>query len=391
MGSDGITTLRLLANIINEGIDTIEGVYAQAKMPFPSLDAPFNPTDPAESLTQNTAAEGAVMNIVAAASQLFAAFHVSSCLRVASELNVVELLRDTGPAGLHAEKIAAPSKADPALLARILRLATHNIFREVTPNVFANNRISSALDKGKPSSVLFERRDERLVGTSGLAAFVEYLAEDMFKFSAALGDTILDPKEGVLQFNRALGTDQPFYYWLQRPENRLRMQRFGIGMQGTAATEPPDLIFTGALLVQLGESCSHKIQGFNWSSLTARSSLVDVGGGLGHTSMLIAQKNPSLRVFVQDLKHQVDEAKVASGQYVPDLPFTMVEFQAHDFFNPQPVQNAAVFMLRHIVFNWPDVRAVEILQHLRDAAQPTTKLVVIKKILSVAASAPSSP
>jgi hypothetical protein len=42
--------------------------------------------------------------------------------------------------------------------ARILRLlATHNIFREVTPNVFANNRISSALDKGKPSSVLFEK------------------------------------------------------------------------------------------------------------------------------------------------------------------------------------------------------------------------------------------
>jgi hypothetical protein len=42
--------------------------------------------------------------------------------------------------------------------ARILRLlATHNIFREVTPNVFANNRISSALDKDKPSSVLFEK------------------------------------------------------------------------------------------------------------------------------------------------------------------------------------------------------------------------------------------
>ena len=36
-------------------------------------------------------------------------------------------------------------------------LATHHIFSEVAPNVFANNRISSALDKGKPSSVLFEK------------------------------------------------------------------------------------------------------------------------------------------------------------------------------------------------------------------------------------------
>jgi hypothetical protein len=35
-------------------------------------------------------------------------------------------------------------------LGRILRfLATHHIFREVSPDVFANNRISSILDTGK--------------------------------------------------------------------------------------------------------------------------------------------------------------------------------------------------------------------------------------------------
>jgi hypothetical protein len=37
------------------------------------------------------------------------------------------------------------------LPARILRLlATNYIFTEVTPDVFANNRLSSALDTGKP-------------------------------------------------------------------------------------------------------------------------------------------------------------------------------------------------------------------------------------------------
>jgi hypothetical protein len=84
------------------------------------------------------------------------------------------------PQGLHAKDIAAASKTDSVLLgesrldstfncdwishrldrrlARILRLlATHNIFREVKPNVFANNRISSALDKGKSPSVLFAK------------------------------------------------------------------------------------------------------------------------------------------------------------------------------------------------------------------------------------------
>jgi hypothetical protein len=53
------------------------------------------------------------------------------------------------------------------------------------------------------------------------------------------------------------------------------------------------------------------------------------------------------------------------------------------------VKNAAVFLLRYIMHNWPDARAAELLQNLRAAALPTTQLVIIEKILSVAA-APSA-
>lgn len=43
--------------------------------------------------------------------------------------------------------------------ARILRLlATHNIFRETSPNVFANNRPSSILATSQPTSKLFNDR-----------------------------------------------------------------------------------------------------------------------------------------------------------------------------------------------------------------------------------------
>ncbi|KAJ7327940.1 S-adenosyl-L-methionine-dependent methyltransferase, partial [Mycena albidolilacea] len=347
-------------------------------------------TDPGEAILQDPIMAAAALNIMAAASQLSAivcssvvsvlnasqAFYISSCLRVASELNVVELLREAGPAGLYAKDIAAPSKTDQCYwVTRILRLlATHNIFREVKPNVFANNRISSALDKGKSPSVLFAKREERLAGTSGVTALVEFLSEDIFKSSAVLGDTILDPKEGELPYNRAFGTDQPLYYWMQRPENALRLQRFGLGMQGTAATEAPDAIFTG----------------FDWSALPADSILIDIGGGLGHTSMTIAQKNPTLRIIKQDLDHQVEDAKLHWKKHFPSyVESQMVEFQAHDFFNPQPVKNAAVFLLRYIMHNWPDARVAALFQNLRATAQPTTQLVIIEKILSVAA-APSA-
>ncbi|KAF7349733.1 hypothetical protein MSAN_01700100 [Mycena sanguinolenta] len=388
MRSVGISTLRRLANIINEAIDEIEGVYAAADIPLPSLDAPFNPSDPAEALLHNPTVEGATLNIMAAAAQLSAmlaspavsalnashAFHISACLRAASEVNVVEVLREAGPAGLHANEIAAPSKTDPFVPARILRLlATHNIFREVTPNVFANNRISSVLDKGKPSKVLFEIRDERLLGTSGFAALLECSADHNMKGVAMLADTMLDPKEGELPFNRAYGTTESFWDWVHRPENVYQMQRFDIGMRGS--TESTDAIH----------------RGFNWSGLPTGGVLVDVGGGTGHISLAIAQKNPGLRVVVQDLEDTVKDSKIYWKANLPShVDNQTVNFQVHDFHTPQPVHNAAVFMLRHVMHDWSDECMVKILRHLRDAAQPTTKLVVIDRILMSAARAPAS-
>ncbi|KAF7345187.1 hypothetical protein MSAN_01895200 [Mycena sanguinolenta] len=390
MRSINISTLRRLANIINEAIDEIEGVYAKGNIPLPSLDTPFHPADPAEALLQNPTVEGATMNIMAAAAQLSAtvaspmvsalnasqAFHISACLRVASEVNVVEVLRDAGPAGLHAKEIAAPSKTDPLLLARILRLlAIHNIFREVTPNVFANNRISSVLDKGKPWKVLFDNRDERFTGTSGFAALLECITDFNMKSVAMLADTILDPKEGELAFDRAYGTTGSFFDWTHRPENVYQMRRFDIAMRGAAALESTDAI--------------HK--GFKWSGLSTGSVLVDVGGGTGHISLAIAQKNPGLRVVVQDLEDTIKDSKIYWKENFPShVESRMVDFQVHNFHTPQPILNAAVFMLRYIVHDWSDERAVNILRHLRDAAQPTTKLVVIDTILVSAARVPDS-
>ena len=56
----------------------------------------------------------------------------------------------------------------------------------------------------------------------------------------------------------------------------------------------------------------------------------------------------------------------------------------HDFFTPQPVQNAAVFLLRMITHDWPDESVTRILLQLRHAATPQTKLVVLDYILPLA-------
>ena len=56
----------------------------------------------------------------------------------------------------------------------------------------------------------------------------------------------------------------------------------------------------------------------------------------------------------------------------------------HDFFQPQPIKNADVFFLRAVAHNWSDGHLITILTHLRDAATPETKLVIVDWILPYA-------
>jgi hypothetical protein len=56
----------------------------------------------------------------------------------------------------------------------------------------------------------------------------------------------------------------------------------------------------------------------------------------------------------------------------------------HDFTTPQPIKDASVFLLCKILHDWSDRFAVPILRHLRNAATPATKLVVVDHLLPYA-------
>ena len=90
------------------------------------------------------------------------------------------------------------------LPARVLRLlATNYIFTEVSPEVFANNRLSSALDTGKsveelltklvPSLSIFSRElrfvspESKHLGTIGLTSILEHEYELLIGLSYSIG------------------------------------------------------------------------------------------------------------------------------------------------------------------------------------------------------------
>lgn len=61
---------------------------------------------------------------------------------------------------------------------------------------------------------------------------------------------------------------------------------------------------------------------------------------------------------------------------------------AHDFFTPNPIKNPSVFLLKHITHDWSDPYVKKILKQLRDAAGPSTKLVVMDRIIPFACPIP---
>nr|GAT60399.1 S-adenosyl-L-methionine-dependent methyltransferase [Mycena chlorophos] len=383
--------LRALLNIISTSVDAIDAAYTSTNLPHPSLDAPYDPHAPGEALRSVPRVAAAAKNIIGAAAQMIAelehpfqgvtstayAFHQAAAISIASQLDLSEILHDAGPSGVALDEIASKSGASEVLLAKVLRLlATQHIFREVKPGLFTNNRLSSTLSKGKPHYVLARSPEERLVGTSGRAALIEFTGDECFKASAALVDAALDPKGEQIALKRAfgIGPSESLFQWHARPENKARKERFACAMQGTTESDNSEGLF----------------QGFEWGSLPHGASLVDVGSGTGGTLMRVVKRYPEhkFRIVNQDLDGVIETAK---RYWKTNLPtYDRVSFQTHDFLTPQPQTCAAtnydkprVFVLRHIMHNWPSAQARAILRHLRAAAGSETQLVVLESALPV--------
>ncbi|KAF7353515.1 S-adenosyl-L-methionine-dependent methyltransferase [Mycena sanguinolenta] len=401
-----LSTLTQLSNLISQSVATLERISTETGIALPDLDYPTIAVE-SELLRTNTAAIEAARAIAAAGRQLAAltmppkdyvfevvfGAHLAASLRVCMEANATEILREAGPHGLHADKIAGKSHIDGGKLgaymncgpqstirqskARIMRhLASHHIYREVAPDTFANNRLSATLDTKKPVAELFSDPDNKHTGTSdAFPAAAAWTLDLWAKAACNLWETLKDPEAGFSNetidstWHRTLGIDVPFHRWFEQPSQRKLRTLFGIAIKGYAEMNPPSTV----------------LDAFPWASLPEGAVIVDVGGGIGSAALLLGQKYPHLRVIVQDLPEVAANAQKNWQIQFPEVHQSgQVTFEGHDFFTPQPVRNASVFFLRYIVHNWSDPYARKILTHLRDAANPDTTLVVVDHILPYA-------
>ncbi|KLO09938.1 S-adenosyl-L-methionine-dependent methyltransferase [Schizopora paradoxa] len=352
-----------------------------------------------------TSAAAQLMTLVRSPEQVVfdmaMSFHLPSALRLVIESHVPEILRAKNDgAGAHVDDISKINGVNAQKLGHVLRLlATHYVFDEAEPNVFANNRLSESIDTGVSLEGVLSRPLEKYDSKNGgFAALVAVTTHESMRNGLFMTDALTDPT----LTDSFMPEDSPFslamwpgstcfgvadqvvkrldmFEWMNTAlENRWRLTRFGNAMEGVSRLTPPDAI----------------LKGFRWSDLSSDSVVVDVGGGIGSASLPIVVHTP-VKLIIQDRGIVLEDATKYWQEHCPNaLESGRVTFVDHDFFEPQPSTacdgHPTVFLLRMIMHNWADEHAKIILKHIRDAAKDTTKLVIVDGLLESACRTPAA-
>jgi hypothetical protein len=106
--------------------------------------------------------------------------------------------------------------------------------------------------------------------------------------------------------------------------------------------------------------------------------VVDVGGGAGHLLLPLLARHPKLEGIVFDLPHARELAQL---MFRESGLASRCRFVAGSFFDGISA-GGDVYLLKSVLHNWPDDRALDILRHCRQAMRDGTRLLVVERILA---------
>ncbi|KAF7373911.1 hypothetical protein MSAN_00603500 [Mycena sanguinolenta] len=192
------------------------------------------------------------------------------------------------------------------------------------------------------------------------------------------GEMLSDPTTGHSNrgvdspWNRWLGVDLPLMTWFEQSAQKQVRELFAHAVKGYAAIQPANLT----------------LDAFPWHNLPKDSVVVDVAGGVGWASLILARAHPHLRFVIEDQAQVVSHGNEIWERESPEaITSGRVHFEVHDLFAPQPVRDASIFLMRLVLHDWHFNDARKILRHLRAAATPDTVLVILDHILPYACAA----
>jgi hypothetical protein len=263
-------------------------------------------------------------------------YMISSALQVATRLGIADRLAD-GPEPV--DQLAGATATNEDALYRLLRaLASVGVFEEVSPRRFGLTPMASCLRRDVPGS-----SHDMVLWITDALHFTTY-AELMHSV-----------KTGVPAVDKVVG--MPVFEYLAR--NR----------------EVSD-VFNNAMTLFSAMVIPAVLEAYDFGGI---DTLVDVAGGHGHVLVSILQKYPRMRGILSDVDHVIAGAgpKIAQAG-VADRCRT----ESIDFFKAVPSGGDA-YIMKHIIHDWDDGRALTILKNIRTAldGRPNGKVILLEAVL----------
>lgn len=265
--------------------------------------------------------------------RMIAGFWLTQAIYVAAKLGIADLLED-GPKPTAV--LANATRTHEPSLYRVLRtLASVGVFVE---------------DDGRfgltPMAVQL-RRD--VVGS--LRPYAIMMGEQWVWQS--LGQMLHSVRTGQSGFEHVFGAP-PFDYYKAHPD----AARIGAeGLTSRSASENDAVV-----------------SAYDFANLRT---IVDVGGGQGTLIMRILKANPLARGLLFDMPHMAELARPLLAQAgLTDR----CEFQAGDFFASVPT-GGDIYIMKKVLHDWDDDRALKILQNCRAAISPKGRLLLIELVV----------
>ncbi|KIY53868.1 S-adenosyl-L-methionine-dependent methyltransferase [Fistulina hepatica ATCC 64428] len=243
--------------------------------------------------------------------------------------------------GMEVKDIARVCGYDTDKCRRVLHLlASKHIFKQTGPDSFDNNRISTTL-----------------IHNPGLYTF--------------MGLTFWPPT-----------APQFFVEGMKSPHNDIHHAPMTLAFEGKTLWDFIDTAAdNGVLFSQTLSLLTHTeaaVEGYAWNEL-GTAKIVDVGGGLG--TLAILKRYPKLTLVLQDRGTVILDAKEHWRlNYPAAVDAGRVEFQAADFFQPNPTTDADAYMLRHVMHDWNDDVCIHILTAIKNVMRPDAKVLVVENL-----------
>jgi hypothetical protein len=253
----------------------------------------------------------------------------SCCVGVAAQLELADLLAN-GP--LHVDVLAERTKTYAPSLYRMLRaLESTGIFTQSSPREFANTPASECLRRHAPGSQWAWIR---------IALCADAPVFDGWR---GLAHALQNGKPG---FDQLRGMSA----WKYLKSDPQMGTIFNEAMRDLSASMTPAVTAS-----------------YDWSQFPV---IADIGGGIGAQLSNILDAYPSCRGILFDQPQVVVEAPLHSR----------MERVGGDFFAEIPIQ-ATAYLLRWIIHDWDDDKAISILENVRKAARPGARLLLVESVI----------